>query len=181
MKREHWIVLFAFLGGIVLANLLDREMLMTYGILNEYFLSRHSYQQADGNRLLCYIIVERSKAAFTIFLLGKVMTGKRFVVLINSLVAAGFGFLLVVAIINMGLRGIAISVAALLPQWIFYLAAIVLYGAIRSESEYVSWGSKTAIVKTPEYILKWILILLCIASGIIMESFFSPKLLSYVL
>lgn len=179
MKKEHGIVLLAFLGGIILANLVSREMLVTYGILNEYFLSRYSYQTVDGKRLLCHILVERGKASFTIFLLGKVMNGKVFAVFIKSLVAAGFGFLVVVAIVNLGVRGIVISMAALLPQWIFYLAAIVLYGAIRSENEHSSWKRKSVIVNAPQQMLKWILILLCIGCGVIMESFFSPILISY--
>lgn len=164
-----------------MANLVSREMLMTYGILNEYFLSRYAYQTIDGKRLLCHILVERGKAAFAIFLLGKVMNGKVFAAFIKSLVAAGFGFLTVVAIVNLGIKGIVIIVAGLFPQWIFYLAAVICYGSIRSENEYRPWGQKSVALNVPERIFKWIGILLCIGCGIMTESFFHPILISYVL
>lgn len=51
MKKEQWMILLAFLVGIVVANLLDKELLTTYGILNEYFLNQYSYQQIDGNQI----------------------------------------------------------------------------------------------------------------------------------
>ena len=181
MKKEHGIVLLAFLGGIVLANLMQRELLMTYGILNEYFLSQYSYQTIDGKRLLCHILVERGKVAFTIFLLGKVMNGKLFAVMIKSLVAAGFGFLIVVAIVNLGVKGIVISVAALFPQWIFYLAALIFYGGIRSESEQGMWGRKEVLVNAPGQIIRWILIIMSLVAGVITESYVNPILLSCIL
>lgn len=181
MKKEHGIVLLAFLGGIVLANLVSREMLMTYGILNEYFLSQYSYQTVDGKRLLCHILVERGKVAFTIFLLGKVMNGKVFAVLIKSLVAAGIGFLIVVAIVNLGVKGIVISLMGLFPQWIFYLAALILYGSIRSETEYSSLGRREMYVNAPGQIVRWILIVLCMGLGVMTESYINPILLAYIL
>lgn len=181
MKKENGIVLLAFLGGIVLANLMKQELLMTYGILNEYFLSQYSYQTIDGKRLLCHILVERGKVAFTIFLLGKVMNGRVFAVLAKSIVAAGFGFLVVVAIVNLGVKGIVISAGGLFPQWFFYLAALILYGAVRSEAGQISWRSKEVLVNSSGQIGRWILMILCMGLGVITESYVNPVLFAYIL
>lgn len=52
-------------------------------------------------------------------LLGRAVDGKVFSVLVKSMLSAGFGFLLVVGIMEYGGYGCLIILAGLLPQWIF--------------------------------------------------------------
>lgn len=179
MKRDHWVILLAFLGGIVIANLLRKELLTTYGILNDYFLNQYSSRAIDGNRLFCHILLERCKAAFIIFLLGRVLNGRIFGVLMEGLIAATFGFLVVVVIINLGVRGIAVSLGGMLPQWLFYLAAIFFYTACRRE-EGMGWGG-SSIGDIPVQVVRRMLIVLLLFLGIVTESFVNPVLFGYVL
>lgn len=179
MKREWWMILLAFLGGIVCANLLDKELLATYGILNDYFLSQYSYRMVDGNRLFCHVLIERCKAAFIIFLLGRVLGGRVFSVLIKSVFSAAFGFLIVVAIVNLGMRGILVSVCGLLPQWIFYLAALCYYANCRREEDGANWSGGIRSGDFTVYLVRWILLALCMILGILTESYINPVLLGY--
>lgn len=180
MKREWWVILLAFLGGIVCANLLDKELLVTYGILNDYFLSRYSYHKIDGNRLFCHVLMERCKAAFLIFLLGRVLTGRVFSALIKGGTAATFGFLIVVAIVNLGMRGVVVSVCGLLPQWLFYLAALCYYANCRREEEGSVGRGGAPSGDISVYIVRWGLLALCMILGILTESYINPILLGYV-
>lgn len=181
MKREWWVVLLAFLGGIVCANLLDKELLATYGILNDYFLSQYSYRMVDGNRLFCHVLMERCKTAFIIFLLGRVLNGRVFSVLIKGGAAATFGFLIVVAIVNLGMRGVAVSVCGLLPQWLFYLAALCYYANCRREEEGFGWDGGGTPGDISVYLVRWGLLALCMILGTLTESYMNPILLGYVL
>lgn len=181
MKKEQWTILLAFLVGIVVANLLDKELLTTYGILNEYFLNQYSYQQIDGNRLFCHILIERGKAAFTIFLLGRAMDGKVFAVLVKSVMAALFGFLIVVAITNLGMRGVVVCVCGLLPQWIFYLAALLCYANGRRQERNTTWDERGCPMQMPEKVIKGLVMLVCMVAGVVTESYINPLLFQFLL
>lgn len=180
MKREFWGILLAFLGGIVLANLLGKELLTTYGILNDYYLSQYSYRVIDGNRLFCYVLTERCKAAFIIFLFGKVFDGKVFSIVMRTVVAATFGFLVVVAIVNLGMRGLIICIGGLFPQWIFYLAALFLYTNGRAD-EVRRGAAGMHLSDMTEGAARCILTLVAILLGIAAESYINPVLLGHIL
>lgn len=179
MKKEQWTILLAFLVGIVVANLMNQQLLTTYGILNEYFLNQYSYQTVDGNRLFCHIVMERGKAAFTIFLLGQVLKGNVFSVLIKSVAAALFGFLIVVAIANLGMRGIAVCICGLLPQWTFYLIALFLYANGRRQTS--TWDGGGCSMQMSERLIRGLLILACMVAGMLSESYINPLLFGYLL
>lgn len=181
MKKEQWTILLAFLTGIVVANLMDQQLLTTYGILNQYFLNQYSYQMVDGNRLFCHIVIERGKAAFTIFLLGQVLDGKVFAVLTKSVAAALLGFLIVAAIVNLGMFGIAVCICGLLPQWIFYLAALFFYANGRRQAGTPAWDGGAYQKQMSERFIRGILLLVCMAAGMVTESYINPILVSYLL
>ena len=56
MKRDRYLVLGAFLFGVVLANLADKELLTTYGILNTYFLEQYAYSSIRPERLFWQVL-----------------------------------------------------------------------------------------------------------------------------
>ena len=50
LKREGCIVMLAFLGGIVLTNLLGANRQIHGQLLNQTFLQQYAYQKVDGNQ-----------------------------------------------------------------------------------------------------------------------------------
>ncbi len=180
MTKEQWAILVAFLMGCVLTNLLGKDLVTTYGILNEYFLGQYSYHAIDGNQLLSHIMFERCKAAFTIFLLGRVMPGRLFSLVIKSVAAATGGFLITVAIINLGMRGIPICICGLFPQWLFYFAILFYYADCKKEATF-SWKGKSQTGNISEYLLRGAIMFLGMALGMYMECYVNPILLAYAL
>lgn len=169
MDREQWGVLLAFLIGCALTGFMGKEMLVTYGILNEYFLNQYSYRAIDGNRLFCYILMERSKMAVAVFLFGRVMKGNLFSILVKSIAAAEVGFLLTVAVVNLGVRGIFICLAAMFPQWLFYFGTLAYYVNVK----------KCEV--TGNYFMRGIVLMGGMAMGVITECYVNPLVLAYML
>lgn len=163
-----------------MTNLLGSDLLATYGIMNEYFLRQYSYQRIDGNRLFVHIVTERCQAAFFIFLLGKAIGGNTFALLVKGITAASFGFLTVVGIVNLGVRGLAVIFGGLFPQWIFYLAALFLYANWRREEAGHRW-SDLQTGDIPKRVAVGMLLVLCILLGVVLESWVNPLILSWIL
>lgn len=169
MEKEQWIVLLAFLTGCVLVGCTGRDMLVTYGILNDYFLSQYSYRAIDGNRLFCFILMERGRMAVTVFLFGRVLKGNMFSLFVKSIAAAEVGVLLTAAVVNLGVRGLPICLAAMFPQWLFYFAALVYYANTKKKEA------------AGNYFMRGIILLVGIAVGVLTECYINPFFLTYVL
>lgn len=183
MKKEQWVIFLAFLSGCLLTNFFGTELLTTYGIFNDYFLNQYSYQAVDGNRLFCHVFLERGKAAVIIFLLGRVIPGNLFAVLVKSMAAATGGFLLTVAVLNLGLRGIVICVGGLFPQWLFYFAVLFYYAESKKDRVYEFEGTyyRAGDKKGSHVLLRGTLILLGLAAGMLLECYINPILLHFVI
>lgn len=179
MQKEQWVILIAFLIGCVITNYLGKEFLTSYGILNDYFFSQYTYHDIDSNRLFCHILMERGKMAVVVFLFGRVLDGKWFSLCVKSLVAATVGFLMTVAIINLGIRGIPICLVALLPQWLFYIAVLFGYAnAKRRETKGWDGGYlEDKYIRVLRGVVLWGGLLI----GMLMECYVNPVLLAIVL
>lgn len=169
MEKEQWIVLLAFFTGCVLIGYTGRDMLVTYGILNDYFLSQYSYRAIDGNRLFCYILMERSRMAIAVFLFGRVLKGNMFSLFAKSIAAAEVGVLLTAAVINLGVRGILICLAAMFPQWLFYFGTLVYYANAKKREV------------ADAYFMRAIILLGGMVMGVVTECYVNPFVLTYVL
>lgn len=176
MKRQGYLVLAAFLAGIVGANLMGEHILTTYGILNTFYLDQYTNTQLAYEHLLVRICIVRLKSAGVLWLLGSVIKGTAFFLLSKCFVAGTVGFFMVAAIENMGAAGLIVAVCALLPQWVFYLLAWLLYSSCRIKmSHYVSGNQRL------EYIGVYAVIFLCIGAGIVTETYLNPLLLQQIL
>lgn len=187
MKKSGWLVLAAFLAGILLANLTEKELLTTYGILNSYFLNQYSYRVVDCDGLFCHVLFERLKTALILFLLGRMLNGKAFFVFVECFAAAGFGFLMVVAIANLGVRGIAVTLAGMFPQWIFYVAAFLVFLGGRQEAYYGGAGRYSGVRENiwgralSARAGVFVLLTMLLAAGIVTESYINPVLFGKML
>ena len=177
MGKEQWMTLFAFLVGCILTNLLGKDVLTTHGILNEYFLNQFSYHEIDGSRLFCRILLERGKTAIAIFLFGRVMAGKRFSVCTKCIAAVTFGFLMTVAVVNLGIKGIVICLTALFPQWIFYLAVLLFYADCKREEAERGYY----LGDRKKHFVQAIICVVGVILGIVAECYVNPIFLVFVL
>lgn len=175
MRRSGWLIFLAFLAGIVLANLSGKEVLAGYGILNEYYLNRYSWRALDCDRLFCTVFVERLKAVILLVLLERLIRGRIYILSILSIFAMGIGYLMTVAIVNLGVRGILVIVGGIFPQWIFYLLAIVMYGRIRIEQECAAYRISRLKEFSAQALVR-VLTLVLVFLGILAESYLNPIL-----
>lgn len=161
-------------------NFLGKDMLATYGILNDYFLNQYSYRAIDGNRLFCHILMERGRMSVIVFLFGRVLRGSLFSLLAKSIAAAEMGFLLTVAVINLGAGGILICLSALFPQWLFYFG-VLFYFANCKKDEASGWAGAGYANDVVGQLIRGIILLLGMATGVVAECYVNPVILAYVL
>lgn len=180
MEKEQWAVFLAFLAGCMMPNFLGKDVLAAYGIFNDYFLNQYSYHAIDGNRLFCHILMERGKMSITVFLFGRVLRGSLFSLLVKSIAAAEVGFLLTVAVINLGARGILICLAALFPQWLLYFGVLFYFANCKKE-EAAGWAGAGYAGDAGEHLIRGIILLLGMAIGVAVECYINPLFLAYVL
>ncbi len=179
LKREGCIVMLAFLGGIVLTNLLGANQQIHGQLLNQTFLQQYAYQKVDGNQLFGHVVMVRMQMLGLIFLLGRAVDGKVFSVLVKSMLSAGFGFLLVVGILEYGGYGCLIILGGLLPQWIFYTAAFVFYAnSKKRQSGIAGWDSWQDWTRQ---LAETGLVAGCVLVGTFVESFVNPAVFAWVL
>lgn len=179
LKREGCIVMLAFLGGIVLTNLLGANQQIHGQLLNQTFLQQYAYQKVDGNQLFGHVVMVRMQMLVLIFLLGRAVDGNVFSVLAKSMLSAGFGFLLVVGILEYGGYGCLIILAGLLPQWIFYTAALLFYAnSKKRQSRIAGWNSWQGRTR---HLVEAGLVTGCVLLGTFVESFVNPPVFAWVL
>ena len=97
--------------------------------------------------------------------------------------AATGGFLLTVAVLNLGLRGIVI-LSRLFPQWLFYFAVLFYYAeSKKNDSVYEFEGTyyRAGDKKGSHVLLRETLILLGLAAGMLLECYINPILLHFVI
>lgn len=78
LKREGCIVMLAFLGGIVLTNLLGANRQIHGQLLNQTFLQQYAYQKVDGNQLFGHVVMVRMQMLVLIFCLEERLTERCF-------------------------------------------------------------------------------------------------------
>lgn len=181
MKKKGWMILLAFLAGILLANLSGKELLTNFGILNAYYLEQYTAHGIDCDRLFCIVLLERMKAVLAIVILGKLVRGRNLFFIVESILGAMFGFLLAAAVTNLGLSGMAVMLGAMFPQWLFYQADIFLYTKYRQEIETTVRYGRTEAKKWMASVGVFLMFAITFLLGVLTESYLNPYLLDKIL
>ncbi|MCI8293201.1 MAG: stage II sporulation protein M [Hespellia sp.] len=115
--------LAGLLSGILYANLAAESYLAASGIFNPFFLSQYTSIQVDKKDFLIYLMRIRLFPVIVVILSG--LTRFRRAVAAGCVIWFGFlgGVLFVTTIIQMGVKGLFLSLVALFPQIAFYVFA----------------------------------------------------------
>lgn len=171
-ENKRFLVLFCMLGfliGIVYANLMSKDYIMSMGIFNEFFLNQYSQAEISIPEFMWYVARIRVMPAVLVTTLC--CTKLRRGVVAGFLVWTGFcgGMIMTAAVLKMGIKGLILCLIALAPHFVFYIAGYLIllwYFFTYPESR---WNlSKT--VSTGLFIIVGIL-LECYVNPIIMELF----------
>ena len=124
-ENKRFLVLFCMLGfliGIVYANLMSKEYIMSMGIFNEFFLNQYSQAEISVQEYLWYVVRIRVMPA----VLG--CTKLRRGVAAGFLVWTGFcgGMIMTAAVLKMGIKGLILCLIALAPHFVFYIAGYLI-------------------------------------------------------
>lgn len=128
-ENKRFLVLFCMLGfliGIVYANLMSKEYIMSMGIFNEFFLNQYSQAEISVQEYLWYVVRIRVMPAVLAAALG--CTKLRRGVAAGFLVWTGFcgGMIMTAAVLKMGIKGLILCLIALAPHFVFYIAGYLI-------------------------------------------------------
>lgn len=162
--------LTGLLCGVLYANLIADTYLTTNGIFSSYFLSQYSSTQIDKTEFLFYLLKVRIFPVGILLLAG--MIGLKKIASVGVLLWYGFlsGVLLTTSIMQLGLKGLFVSVIALIPQMIFYVLAYAVIVWTLFAWPQVKWTTAKSIFVTLVFVM-----------GILTEVYVSPVLLKLYL
>lgn len=181
MKKQGGVIFGAFLLGILLANLTGSKFFSDYGILNAYYLNQFAYRNIDCDKLFCFVLFERIKAAVFVVILTRFLKSKYMFCLAESILAMVLGYILVVSIANLGVFGIGIVLGAIFPQWLFYQADLFLYAAYKGSSEAYCLYGKQKYKKIGNRLLILGVLAVIFIAGVVAESYFNPIIFCHIL
>lgn len=159
-----------FILGILYVNFLSAGYMAVPGLFNESFLVQFASVQIDPAEYIWYLLRLRAVPFFV--LAGLAFTKFRRISAVLFLFWTGIsgGVLISAAVLEMGLKGSAFCIAALCPQFLFYLPALyVLLRYCLSDGGSV-WNRQ-----------KTIFVILSVSVGIIMELYVNPVVLKAVI
>lgn len=171
-NRGKRILAFAFfLGlffGVLYTNLFADTYSMTNGIFSPYFLSEYASLQIDKSEFLFYLAEIRIIPVMILMFFAALNMKKTGAILFVIWFGFLTGVLFVTSIMQLGIRGILISLLAMLPQLVFYMFSysVVLWTLYAWPR--VNWNL-TKIV--------FVVILICM--GILTEVYVNPVILKW--
>lgn len=172
-QNQKQFVIFYMVGfvlGILYANIIAKNYLMANGTFSEYYLNQYVNTSIIIEEYIIYILKIRILPLAALAVLG--YTKLRKAAAIGGVAWTGFssGLILVEAIMKLGVKGIALCLLGITPQFLFYILAYCL----------VFW-SLYSYPKTQWDIKKTVFVLLTMGIGIIMEGYVNPILMKMFL
>ena len=162
--------MLGFLAGIMYTNLLSRDYIASMGSFSDYFLEQYGQTSIDGEEFLWFVLQKRSLPLILVCALG--CTRLRRAVAVGFLAWTGFsgGILMTSAVLQTGIRGIFLCLAALFPHFLFYGAAWVILLWYFFQYPKMEWNR-----------MKTLGFLLLTAVGMLLECYVNPVLLKWMI
>lgn len=127
-RHISWLYLFlgGFLAGVFVINIWRDIFLQDMELLNAASLSRLRYLEVDGGSFFLYVLKERLGLVLMLCLLATTYVGGYTVYLFVLWMGAMAGIFLSVSSIRYGIKGIALILAGILPQYLFLVPACIM-------------------------------------------------------
>ena len=187
-RHISWLYLFlgGFFVGVFVLNIWRNSFLQDMEFLCAACLSRLRYLDVDGGAFFRYVLRERMGAVILLCLLATTYVGTVVISAYALWMGAMAGIFLSVASIRYGIRGIALVLVSVLPQYLLLVPAYImlmdwcyclnmaLYHPERlNEAGYVR-GKQYLMRKIPRLLILTGIVI----TGSVMESYVNPSLLS---
>ncbi|NLL80195.1 MAG: hypothetical protein GX234_10525 [Clostridiales bacterium] len=191
---SRWLLPFltGFVVGVLLWNFGGAALTEKSGLLDEYTLGRIRSMELNYHAFFWYVLQKRIGMLWLLAMVSSTFAGIYLLYAYTVWLGAAGGILLSASVIRYGFRGILLVIAGCLPQYLFYLPAIVgmlcigysfcvkLYYPSRDTgySCYNGSNRKSLLVR---YFLLFLSVHLVVIIGTVMESYVNPILVTRLL
>lgn len=185
MKYIRVAVLLCFVIGIIGANIMDKEHLNEFQVLNTYFIEKFKYIHINSLDLFWHIFEIRIPILLLLLLFAITDWGTLVGTLFLMWQGFAAGFLMAVAIISYGGKGILLMGTAAFPHYFIYVLIYVYYiylvDFLRKRMRLEQGRFRKNIKKIALCFGIYFIILSIYIVGILGESYISPYLLQKIL
>ncbi len=166
VKKSSLIGILSFLIGIVLVNLIGEDYFSAHGIIPFWSELSTGFSNVSYDRYFCYILIQRLKVTIGIILLANVISRELMVKTAPCCLFFLIGIFMTMSIMDRGIYGVVIVLAAMFPQWLCYSAAFLFYAKCREREK----GK-----------LQMVMIFVFLLAGCVSEAYVSPLLLKNII
>lgn len=158
-----------FLLGILYVNMDAKRTEIAVSIWHEFYMERFEKTSVISERLFWYVIRTRLVSILTLVVLGNLKWKKTGAIIWCGWTGFLFGTLVVSSILQIGMKGIIVSLAGLFPHMFFYIPAFVIILRYIYEYPRKQWNLQ-----------KTIFVILAMLVGSVLESYLNPLLMKFV-
>lgn len=166
-------------GGVLFANLTNPYRSSQGQIRGLYTWMKIKDNPTGSVEFLCYLSEIRLFAIFFFLLIGMTSAARFITVAAVSWMGFLAGAAAGVLLLEQGLRGLGIFLAAMFPQAIGYLPGIMLLTAKVYKERGNIWKKPIRVVK--EYFIVAAMGILCCMAGVLMEAYINPLWMNWIL
>ena len=167
-KQFVSIFMLGFLIGIILTNLIAGRYSVSSELFGEYILSQFQNTEIKTGEYIGYLLKARG-LQFLILILVSRMRAKKFGAGIFLLwTGISGGILISTAVLELGIRGSVLCMAGILPQFLFYIPAALVFLLYCWRWPQSRWEQQ-----------KTVFVLVMTVLGILCELYINPVLLRF--
>lgn len=129
-KAASTIFMLGFFVGIIYSNVFAKEYIFSTGIFSDYFFEQYSVHMINDKDYLFFIMRIRLLPLFVVGIASCTKYKKLVASILILWTGFSSGLLFTAATLKLGLRGIVLCIAGILPHYICYIASysiLVIY------------------------------------------------------
>lgn len=172
-NKGQLLIIFLAVGffvGIIYENIISRGNVLFSELFLRSNLERYLHTNVIGEKYLWYVIKTRIIVLAIVCLFGCVRWKKLFVILCLAVCGFFAGIISVAAVMQLGIKGILLCLAGLLPQGIFYLMAYSMLFVFWFRYPESRWNRT-----------KLLFAIIMFLVGIVLEAYVNPTLVKLVI
>lgn len=177
-----WLFVIGFLIGVLIPNIMWKEVYLQASVVEGYLLECLGDLEYQKEQLLYEVIKKRAGMAILTGICGISIFGVPVSIIVMMIQAFEFGCILTSSILQFGVQGGLVGISLLLPQGIIYFIAMYGICTIAFFSSREVWRNQNIFNKhIYKYLVKWIVLLICMAVGIFLETYVGPEFTKFVI
>ena len=172
-SRGQLLILFLAVGffcGIIYENLVTRESALLSEVFLRTNLERYLQINIISEKYLWYVIKARTLILAIVCVLGCFRWKKLFIAICLTICGFFAGMMSVTAVMQLGIKGILLCIAGILPQGIFYVMGYGVLLAYWFRYPDSRWNRA-----------KMLFVIIMFLAGIILETYANPVLVKLII